>query len=328
MVQGFLFILLLLGMNLVVSGFHATLLLKSSNRNYCSSRGRNSDGRALHLNMAMNRRESIQFQEMTRRLVDLETQVKRIPDLETQVLRIPDLETQVQRIPDLETQVLRIPDLETQVQRIPDLETQVQRIPDLETQVQRIPDLETRVQRIPDLETRVQRIPDLETQVKRIPDLETQVNQIPDLKTEITTVSGEVQTLAGNRAIILASQALLIHIGVQPKINVKPSKYFSKALHNSQNPDFSMTLENVFKAADNNTKLVLTAKFDQMIDSRNLGAHPSDLGLLSAEAAKLVKILQRRVALGITLDTDEETALLVLEKYAELANAANRDKRV
>jgi hypothetical protein len=213
-------ILLFLGMVLVVSGFHATLLLKSSNRNYCSSRGRNSDGRALDLNMAMDRHESIQFQEMARRL--------------------------------------------------------------------------------------------------------------EDLKTEITTVSGEVQTLAGNRAIILASQALLIHISVQPKINVKPSNY-SKALHNIINPDFFLILENVFRAADYQSKLVLTAKFDQMIDSRKLGAHaahPSDLGLLNAEAAKLVEILQRRVASGITLDTDEETALLVLEKYAEPANAVNRDKRV
>jgi hypothetical protein len=71
--------------------------------------------------------------------------------------------------------------------------------------------------------------------------------------------------------------------------------------------------------------LVLTAKIDQMIDSRNLGAHSSDFGLLSAEAAKLVEILQRRVASGITLDTDEETALIVLEKNAELANAVNTD---
>ncbi len=89
-----------------------------------------------------------------------------------------------------------------------------------------------------------------------------------------------------------------------------------------------MTLENVFNAANYNSKSVLTARFDQLIDSRNLEAHPSDLGLLSAEAAKLVEILQRRVYSGITLDTEEETALLVFEKYVELANAANMDKLV
>jgi hypothetical protein len=136
-------------------------------------------------------------------------------------------------------------------------------------------------------------------------------------------VSGEVQTLAGNRAIILASR--LIDIGVQLKLKIKPSNYFSKALNNIQDPDYLMMLENVFKAADYNSKLVLTGNFDQMIDSRNLGAHPSDLGLLSAEAAKLVKILQRRVASGITLDTDQGTALMVLEKNVELSNAVNMD---
>ena len=153
--------------------------------------------------------------------------------------------------------------------------------------------------------------------------LEREVKRVPNLERELTTVSGEVQTLAGNRAIILASQ--LIEIGVQPKINVKPSNYFSKTRNNSKDPNYSTMLENVFKAADYNSKLVLTAKIDQMIDSRNLGAHPSDLGLLSAEAAKLVEILQRRVASGTTLDTDEETALIVLEKNVELANAVNTD---
>jgi hypothetical protein len=48
----------------------------------------------------------------------------------------------------------------------------------------------------------------------RLEELETEVKRITFLETNNTIVSGEVQTLAGNRAIILASQALLIHIGV------------------------------------------------------------------------------------------------------------------
>ena len=248
-------ILLLLGMVLVVSGFHATLLLKSSNQKYCSSRGRNSNVRALHLNMASDPHEFVNFQALVNRFVALEAQVT-------------------------------------------------------------------------GLNKEVARIPGLEMEVKRIPGLEKEVKRIPDLKTEITTVSGEVQSLAGNRAIIVASQALLIHIGVQPKIKVQASKYFSNALNDRQNPDFSTTLKGVFVAVDFNSKWVLSARFDRMVDARNLGAHPSDLGYLGDEAAKLVKILQRRVDARIALDTDEETALLVLEKYKDLANAVNRDKIV
>jgi hypothetical protein len=278
-------ILLLLGMVLVVSGFHATLLLKSSNQKYCSSRGRNSNVRALHLNMASDPHELVNFQAFVKRLVALEAQVT-------------------------------------------DLNKAVERIPDLEKEVKRIPVLEKEVKRIPDLEKAVKRIPDLEKEVKRIPDLDKEVKRIPDLKTEITTVSGEVQTLAGNRAIIVASQALLINIGVQPRIKVQSSKYFSNALNNRQNPDFSTTLKGVFVAVDYNSKWALSARFDRMVDARNLGAHPSDLGYLGDEAAKLVKILQRRVDARIALDTDEETALLVLEKYKDLANAVNRDKIV
>jgi hypothetical protein len=245
-------ILFLLGMVLVVSGFHATLLLKSSNQKYCSSLGRNSNVRALHLNMASDPHELVNFQAMVKRFVALETEVG-------------SLRTEVKRIPGLETEV-----------------------------------------------------GSLRTEVKRIPGLET----------EITTISGEVQTLAGNRAIIVASQALLIHIGVQPRIKVQASKYFLNALNSSENPDFSTTLKSVFVAVDFNSKWALSARFDRMVDARNLGAHPSDLGYLGDEAAKLVKILQRRVVAGIALDTDEETALFVLEKYEDLANAVNRDKIV
>jgi hypothetical protein len=239
---------LLLGLVLVVSGFHATLLLKSSKQENCSSRGRNSNVRALRLNMALDPHDLIQFQGVVRRVEALEKEVKRIPDLDTVAKRIQDLETKVKRIPDLEL--------------------------------------------------------------------------------EITTVSGDVQTLAGNRAIIVASQVLLIHVGVQPRIKVQPSKYFLNALDSRRNPDFSTTLEGVFKAADYKSRRALSARFDRMVDSRKLGAHPSDLGYLGDEAAKLVKILQRRVAAGTALDTDEATALLVLEHYADLANAVHMDKIV
>jgi hypothetical protein len=228
-------VILFLLMVLVVSGFHATLLLKSSNQKYCSSLGRNSNVRALHLNMASDPHELVNFQAMVKRFVALESEVQ---------------------------------------------------------------------------------------------GLRTEVERIPGLETEITTVSGEVQTLAGNSAIIVASQALLIHIGVQPRIKVQASKYFLNALNSSENPDFSTTLKSVFVAVDFNSKWALSARFDRMVDARNLGAHPSDLGYLGDEAAKLVKILLRRVVAGIALDTDEETALFVLEKYEDLANAVNRDKIV
>ena len=65
-----------------------------------------------------------------------------------------------------------------------------------------------------------------------------------------------------------------------------------------------------------------------MIDSRNLGAHLSDLGELSNEAAKLTEILQRRVSNGIRLQQDEQTALDVLSRYQQVSNAPNRAKLI
>ncbi len=74
---------------MVVSGFHATLLLKSFNQNYyCSSRGRKSNVRALHLNFALDPHELIQFQAMASRLIDLETKITRLIDLETKITTV------------------------------------------------------------------------------------------------------------------------------------------------------------------------------------------------------------------------------------------------
>jgi hypothetical protein len=153
-------------------------------------------------------------------------------------------------------------------------------------------------------------------------------NNLTSVSTELSTVAGEVQTLAGIRAIIVAARVLLIHIGKQPRILKSAKRYFNIALNDPTNPDYGTMLESVFGAADSISKSKWTDRFDAMIATRNLGAHPSDLGELSAEAAKLAQILQRRVMMNVNLEEDEQTALEILSRYQQVSQAPNRAKLI
>jgi hypothetical protein len=153
-------------------------------------------------------------------------------------------------------------------------------------------------------------------------------NNLTSVSTELSTVAGEVQTLAGIRAIIVAVRVLLIHIGKQQRILKSAKRYFNIALNDPTNPDYGTMLESVFGAADSISKSKWTDRFDAMIATRNLGAHPSDLGELSAEAAKLAQILQRRVMMNVNLEKDEETALEILSRYQQVSQAPNRAKLI
>jgi hypothetical protein len=153
-------------------------------------------------------------------------------------------------------------------------------------------------------------------------------NKLTSVSTELSTVAGEVQTLAGIRAIIVAARVLLIHIGKQPRILKSVKRYFNFALNDPTNPDYGTMLESVFGAADSISKSEWTDRFDATVASRNLGAHPSDLGELSVKAAKLAQILQRRVMMNVKLEKDEQTALEILSRYQQVSQAPNRAKLI
>ena len=149
----------------------------------------------------------------------------------------------------------------------------------------------------------------------------------------VQTLADEVQTLAGIRAIIVAAQVLLIHIGKQQRIPKIPLRYFKTALHDPNNPDYRNMLESVFGAVESISKSKWTDRLDAMIDGTNLEAHPSDEsdpGELSNEAAKLTKILQHSVSKGICLQQleDEQTALDVPSRYQQVSNAQNKAKLI
>ena len=96
----------------------------------------------------------------------------------------------------------------------------------------------------------------LEKAAQALQDANTETTkQFNALTTELTLVAGEVQTLAGLRAIVVAAQVLFIHIGKQQRIPKNPRRYFKIALHDPNNPDYRNMLESVFGAVDSIFKI-------------------------------------------------------------------------
>jgi hypothetical protein len=99
----------------------------------------------------------------------------------------------------------------------------------------------------------------------------------------------DVFTLTAARAVIMATQEVLIFIGDQPR-GAGCSNKFTSCL---DLPEFCTMLEYVFGALEDAEKRKIATSLDKMCDERNAVAHPGS-GIIRWEAVRLIESMQRR----------------------------------
>jgi hypothetical protein len=147
--------------------------------------------------------------------------------------------------------------------------------------------------------------------------IETQKTQIGSLvqdnkaqSMQIESLSHIVLRLACNRAIVLATQVLYLYIGRQPKTIRKGPNVFESAL--KKDPKYAFVLAGIFGADTIESQAGFTAKFDELLDTRNALVHPSSVSALAPEARDLVATLDTFARAGHALNDSEITAKMVL----------------
>jgi hypothetical protein len=134
--------------------------------------------------------------------------------------------------------------------------------------------------------------------------------EINEQKEKTAFLSHAVFRLSCNRAIVLATQVLYLHIGRQPKAIKKGPRVFEKALQSDGK--YFFLIANLFGADTIESQAKLTVRFDRLLDTRNALVHPSSLDVLTPEARDLVATLDAFVRAGHALGESEATARMVL----------------
>ena len=127
---------------------------------------------------------------------------------------------------------------------------------------------------------------------------------------QIESLSHTVLRLSCNRAIVLATQVLYLYIGRQPKTIRKGPNVFESAL--KKDPKYAFVLAGIFGADTIESQAGFTAKFDELLDTRNALVHPSSVSALAPEARDLVATLDTFARAGHALNDSEITAKMVL----------------
>jgi hypothetical protein len=151
----------------------------------------------------------------------------------------------------------------------------------------------------------------LEEEIKTVLCDNTKLNkEITSLNCKVDFLSNIAFRLSCNRAIVLATQVLYLYIGRQPRATKKGPKVFESAL--KKDPKYPFVLKQTFGADELELQAALTAKFDELLETRNTLVHPSSVSALMLEAKHLVATLNNFAHAGHALSDSEIAAKMVL----------------
>ena len=154
-------------------------------------------------------------------------------------------------------------------------------------------------------------------------DIKTLAKEVYALKKSNALLVKDVRRLTSANAVVLASQIMLFHRGLQPKTAKLYDDLFINSLSRQQYMNMLFSVYGIAKE-DAEGRILKSRELDHLIQARNAIAHPgfdlpaggtASLNTLSEEeAVNSIATLKRHASTaGITLTGPEKSSLFILE---------------